>query len=176
MKASRANVLFLFAFGFFASFPALGDVVIPGSFTGASDSVYGSTPARAVERAAVAAINAAWQQSYGNCTLSSYSNWPNGNHYAASAIVNCTKPGTFIPVVVIFTFPGATDWQLDIGLSDESKAIDTAVMRAEAAARAEGYSQCVLKGYNTWKPEPNLPKWMASAVVDCKKSVSVIQP
>ncbi|WP_295965409.1 hypothetical protein [uncultured Xanthomonas sp.] len=176
MKVSHGNLFGLLAFGFFASFPALGEVVIPRTFNGASDSVYGNTPAKAVERAAVNAINTAWAENYGNCTLSGYSYQPRNTYYAASATVNCSKPGQFIPVVVVFTFSGATDWQLDIGLSDESKAIDVAVMRAEAAARAESYSQCVLKSYNTWKPNPNLQSWMASAVIDCKKSVSSVQP
>ncbi|MCE4532983.1 hypothetical protein LYZ83_07880, partial [Xanthomonas hortorum pv. vitians] len=62
------------------------------------------------------------------------------------------------------------------GSLTESNAIDTAVMRAEAAAGAEGYSQCVLKSYSTWKPQPTLPSWAASAVVDCRKSVSSVQP
>lgn len=174
MKAAHVKFFSLFSLGFF-SFPALGQVVIPRVFTGTSTSVYGTTPAKAVERAAVAAIQAAWQQSYGNCTLSGYSYQPNYNTYAASATMNCTKPGEFIPVVVVFTFSGATDPLFDKGLT-ESNAIDTAVMRAEAAAGAEGYSQCVLKSYSTWKPQPTLPSWAASAVVDCRKSVSSVQP
>ncbi|MFC7519411.1 hypothetical protein ACFQS6_02170 [Xanthomonas populi] len=58
MKAAHVKFLSLFALGFF-SFQALGEVVIPGVFTGTSDSVYGNTPAKAVERAAVAALQAA---------------------------------------------------------------------------------------------------------------------
>ncbi|MBD7922588.1 hypothetical protein [Xanthomonas bonasiae] len=173
MKASHNATLWLLAFGFLASSSATGAVVIPGNFSGTSDSTYAQSPANAVERAALAARNAAWQQSYGNCTLSNYNYWPSSLHYAASANVACTKPGEPIPIVVIFTFTGATDPTFDIGL-DQNKAVDTAVMRAEAAAGADGYSQCVLKNYSSWQPNPPSQSWMASAVVDCKKSVSSI--
>ncbi|WP_146092551.1 hypothetical protein [Xanthomonas arboricola] len=175
MKAAHVKFFSIFALGFF-SLPVLGQVVIPRVFTGTSDSVYGGTPARAVERAAVAAIQSAWTEMYGNCALSGYSYQPRNTYYAASASVNCTKPGQYIPVVVTFTFSGATDPLFDNALRTESSAIDTAVMRSEAAAHAEGYSECVLKGYSTWRPNPPLELWAASAVVDCKKSVSVIQP
>ncbi|WDM68290.1 hypothetical protein [Xanthomonas cucurbitae] len=173
MKAAHAKFFSIFALGVF-SLPVLGQVVIPRVFTGTSDSAYGRTPAKAVELAAVAAIQSAWTQLYGNCTLSGYSYQSRSTYYAASANVNCTKPGKYIPVVVIFTFSGATDPLFDNGIRTESSAIDTAVMRSEAAARAEGYSECVLKGYSTWKPSPPLEVWAASAVVDCKKSVSFI--
>ncbi|MBB6365098.1 hypothetical protein FHR56_000211 [Xanthomonas sacchari] len=170
MKASRNCVSSLAVFGFLVSFSALGDVTIPGNFNGTSDDVYGGTPAKAVELAGVAAKNAAWQQHYGNCALKNYNYWPSGNHYAASANLACTNPGEYIPLVVVFTFTGATDQVFDLIL-DKDRAIDTAVSRAEAAARAEGYSECKLKNYNYWQPSPPSQKWAASAVVDCSKGI-----
>ncbi|WP_420007937.1 hypothetical protein [Xanthomonas sacchari] len=170
MSASRNYLSSLIALGIFISSSASGAVTIPGNFSGTSDDVYGGTPAKAVELAGVEAKNAAWQKGYGNCTLSNYNYWPSGTHYAASAALACTNPGEYIPLVVVFTFTGATDPLFDLIL-DKDQAIDTAVSRAEAAARAEGYSECKLKNYNYWQPSPPSQKWAASAVVDCSKGV-----
>ncbi len=170
MSISRSYFSSLAILGVFISSSAFGAVPIPGNFNGTSDTVYGGSPAKAVELAGIAAKNAAWQQGYGNCTLSNYNYWPSSNHYAASANLACTKPGDYIPLVVVFTFTGATDPNFDLIL-DKDRAIDTAVTRAEAAARAEGYDGCKLKNYNYWQPSPPSQKWAASAVVDCNKGI-----